>query len=232
MNDDEEQLISPTRADTSPGATVAATYEIPETRVRWWPYAFATVFLLLAAGVTAWFLGNLAATNDRLSDRVVQQNIAIAAKDQRIDHLTDTAQTLYDQLTKLGQQPEAPRPSNPVVGPTGATGAPGAQGIQGDQGEPGIPGAPGAPGATGAPGPAGAEGQPGPAGAQGDTGPAGPAGPQGPAGPAGPQGPQGVAGPTCPDGTTLTTVYVQTRTDPESPLTQAWTPASLCIVNQ
>lgn len=136
-------------------------------------------------------------------------------------------------------------------GVDGATGEPGKDGVDGLPGAPGKDGAPGLPGKDGVeglPGPAGKDGLdgapgkdgidgtpgvPGPVGPEGPQGVAGPPGPEGPIGPMGPQGPageMGPAGPTCPEGTTLTQIWVQTRTDPMMPPTSQWRQSVLCLV--
>jgi len=194
---------SPEVVETSPGALVAATYQKPEERKTFWPYAMMTIALLAVLGVTGWLLGSLQATNNDLSYRVTQQNQTIREKDARIDELTVQAQNLYDQLLALGEVPDEPRPY--AVGP---------------QGERGFPGLPGTPGKDGAPGKDGLDGQP------GQSGPQGPQGEQGPAGPAGPQGATGAtgpAGPACPENATpaIGYIYVYDETGTFATLTRA-----------
>lgn len=153
---------------------------------------------------------------------------------------------LYDEFThETGDKPKAPAPDEVAEkAPQDEQGPPGSSGPEGDRGAPGVSGKDGKPGPEGSTGPAGPPGATGDQGATGEPGPVGPAGPPGPmgssgpvgpagetgsAGPVGPQGPRGEAGPTCPEGTALTTIYVQTRTDPFLPTTQQWREASLCL---
>jgi len=157
------------------------------------------------------------------------------------------------RLQGQGEAPvDVPEPSAelvPVPGPKGERGEPGE-----DSTVPGPPGAAGedstVPGPRGpagesstVPGPRGANGTdgkdstvPGPPGPVGPVGPVGPMGPAGPAGldstvpgPIGPMGPAGPAGPVCPVGTAESTYWLQTRTDPLIPTTQAWRRAVLCV---
>lgn len=111
------------------------------------------------------------------------------------------------------------------TGPRGPEGEPGPRGERGPEGDRGPQGEQGAQGDTGATGPEGDAGPMGETGPRGETGATGARGPQGETGPAGPAGP---AGPTCPDGYAPRALYVQSRTDPMMPLTQAWRLATIC----
>jgi hypothetical protein len=123
----------------------------------------------------------------------------------------ENAESLYEQLLELGEDPEGEKPSN--VSPAPPTS------VQGETGDRGATGAPGrAPtdaeiaaavaaycadnacvGATGA---VGAQGLPGAIGPQGVQGPAGEQGPMGATGQTGP------AGPACPDGYSVSYVWL------------------------
>jgi hypothetical protein len=175
--------------DTSPGAIVAATYQTPQPKKHWWPYAIATIALLIAFTFAGWFTANLSWRNAHLNTELAAAQDRNDEQDQIILDLTRTGQALYDQLNALpGVTPEESRPVTPEQGPTGSTGATGPQGEPGsDSLIPGPTGPVGAPGASGAPGSPGEPGQS-VVGPQGDTGPQGPPGDVGPAGPTGPAG--------------------------------------------
>lgn len=138
-----------------------------------------------------------------------------ATQQAQIDALTASAadnhaaaQTLADQVLKLGGTPNVQPPAvTGAVGPQGAQGIPGQKGDKGDPGQPGKDGTNGqsppclstpaqCQGADGTDGQPGAAGQPGKDGAPGAKGDKGDTGAQGP------------PGPTCPDGYTLTPVIV------------------------
>ena len=170
--------------DASPGAIVAATYETPRVKTHVWPYAVATVALLIAFAVTGWFLSNLTIRNADLDQQLAEQIDRNEVQDQLILDLTKTGQELYDQLNALpGVTPEAPRPQTIV-------GEPGEPGATGEQGPPGPVGQTGAPGPTG---PQGLDGTNGTNGADGAS-VVGPQGPPGQTGAAGQDGATGAAG--------------------------------------
>lgn len=199
---------------------------------------------VLVMGVVAVLLAVVLYRLDSGATERDQQQREIAALQAAVDEANE-------RLEGTGEDPvEVPEPSAEVVpvpgpqgergergpaGPSGALGAPGedgadgAAGARGEAGEDGATGATGATGLSGSPGDTGAQGPPGPPGAKGDAGPAGATGATGAQGPPGPEGPPGPAGPTCPTGSTATSFWVQTRTDPFIPTTQAWRQATLCI---
>lgn len=182
------------------------------------------------------------------------QDLAARGRERQdtFNHLLQQYADLYEQAQQEGVRPDTDAPSTfptalpGVKGDTGANGPkgdPGPQGlpgVNGQKGDPGSTGPQGIPGETGASGAPGAPGAAGATGAKGDTGDQGPAGPpgaQGEPGPAGPQGPQGAAGAdgqagaTCPTGFTPTSTYVQTRSDPQNPLTQDWSLSTICVAS-
>ncbi|MDX5564117.1 collagen-like protein [Streptomyces sp. ID05-04B] len=129
---------------------------------------------------------------------------------QAVSTLATDVRQLRTQVTREGQTPVAPDPSEavedlparaevpvPIPGPKGDPGRPGKDGEPGAAGASGAPGAAGRDGAPGADGAPGVQGEPGPQGVQG------PAGEQGLRGEAGPRGEQGPPGPSCPTGYSL-----------------------------
>jgi hypothetical protein len=237
MNDDDpiEQI------ETSPGALIPAREPIPPKR-QYGLWATATIALVALLALGSLFVANLSARNDRLNSVVTEQRAEISALTDDLIASQENAQSLYDQLLALGEDPEGQNPDTlPLQGPRGEQGVPGSQGspgLPGDPGPPGFDGADGAPGepgqdgTTGAPGPEGPQGETGATGPQGATGPEGPAGPQGPAGaegPAGPPGPEGPAGPACPEGTTLSYVWLSISETQFGIFSRQ--PAAICRVN-
>lgn len=205
--------------------------------------AFVVVQVLVIAGLI-WALNQLQAGTDERDLQAVE----IAALEAGLDEANA-------RLAEQGEPPvpvpsSAPRPAPQIIlgepgppgprgeqgrtgppgeiGPRGPLGPRGPKGEAGTDGEPGAVGAAGSDGAAGIPGEQGPQGEPGPQGVHGEQGPAGPQGAKGDTGPQGPQGPPGAAGPTCPEGSTPQSYYVQTRTDPMMPLTQAWRLATIC----
>ena len=140
---------------------------------------------------------------------------------------------LYQEYTqRVGSEPSTPTPNE--VATEGPAGEAGLQGIPGPVGPVGPEGLSilGAPGIQGIPGES-ITGPPGPIGTPGTNGTDGTDGTDGNSvtGPPGAAGATGEPGPTCPTGTTLSTTYVQTRTDPANPTTEAWRQSSLCVTN-
>lgn len=221
--------------------THVRSVEAPATWPKVGMWVLAALAAVLIVGGGAW----MAYTIDDLRAEG-QERQAI------LEQLAADYAALYAEAEAEGVNPSAPDPGKVVPesvaarGEKGDRGAPGPVGPQGPRGEDGRDGDDGADGKTGPAGPSGAKGPAGAAGAKGDqgepgaTGPQGPAGPkgdpgepgprgpEGPQGPPGPEGPQGPAG-GCPSGTTLETFWVQSRTDPFNPASQAWRHATLCV---
>jgi hypothetical protein len=191
--------------EVGPGVLIPQTYETPAPSRQWVLYGLSAILLLALLAAGFWIVGIQQDANSRALARISDQNDQLQVKDEQIAELTETAQTLYDQLIAAGEDPDEPRPVTPVTGPPGPSGERGATGAAGVEGAEGPPGPPGADGAAGA---NGADGAPGANGADGAPGPAGPAGPQGETGATGATGPAGPAGPTCPEGTALQTGYL------------------------
>lgn len=174
-----------------------------------------------------------------LADRGAARNALIAEQQDTLEELVAQYGDLYEQAIEAGVDPDTPAPTALPTAVQGARGEVGEQGPAGLRGVDGLPGEdstvpgpqgePGAVGATGSAGAAGAQGEPGAIGPAGPAGPQGEPGPQGEAGAVGPEGPQGPAG-GCPEGSSLRTTYVQTRSEPIDPFTQAWTLATFCAV--
>jgi hypothetical protein len=196
---------------------------------RRWIIVHWTVVAVLAVG-----LGLVVAQVIQLRDDAAETEAALqraregsSARQEAIDELAVSTQTLREQLLELGEVPRVPDldilagprgepgprglrgPSGSagltVVGPPGPRGAPGADGESivgppGVDGETGAQGPSGEDGADGARGPAGEPGEAGGAGARGPTGEAGPQGERGPAGADGERGPAGEQGPPGPAG--------------------------------
>lgn len=206
--------------------------------------AFVLVQILVIAGLL-WGLNQLQSGTDA-RDR---QAVEIAALQAGLDEAND-------RLAEQGQQPvpvpsvgpgTAGQPPQVILGERGPAGVQGIQGRtgppgetgprgplgprggEGDPGSDGTAGADGKPGSDGAAGATGPQGEQGPAGVHGDQGATGPAGAKGETGDAGPQGATGPPGPACPDGYSPESRYIQTRTDPELPLTEVWQLATICI---
>lgn len=199
--DDAAQGGVPKDTGGLPG--VPGTYVVSEVKEEprknpWFFAATVTALVFLLVGLGTWFLLDLVGRNAQLNDRVSQQNQTISRLTDDLVASQENAQTLYDQLLALGQNPEGQNPETlPVVGPRGPAGDPGSQGPQGPAGTAGPAGPAGPQGEQGTPG---VQGDPGQTGSSGGTGPAGPAGPQGEPGATGAAGPAGPAGPVCPEG--------------------------------
>jgi hypothetical protein len=214
---------------------------------------FLVVLVILSLGVNLFFTWDaIARANHAEREKATlaeQVQAACAEREVLVDEqdICDFADDVADRSPGLVVGPQGvqgpPGPEGPR-GPQGVAGLPGTPGLQGPagqqgnqgaQGIPGLPGLTGLQGPVGLPGTDGAQGPAGPAGPQGPAGPAGPAGqpgPQGEPGPAGPQGPAGPAGapgPACPEGFEPQSIWVQTRTDPFMPVTQAWRQTTMCF---
>lgn len=213
---------------TGPGVLVPQTYETPPAQSRQWVlFAMVGMFLVILLGLGAWFVGTLQSENARKTERITEQNHTITDLTNELVDSQEVAQSLYDQLLALGEEPVVSE--RPVVGERGPQGP---TGPEGDQGEAGTPGPQGPQGPEGPVGSQGVSGSPGATGSQGDTGPQGPAGPTGPQGPQGEQGiqgPVGPAGPACPEGTTLSYVWLSIADTQFGVFSQQ--PAAICRVN-
>lgn len=182
-----------------------------------------TVLSLALAGLASFTIWNLAARNQSLNDRVVEQAHEISSLTDDLVASQENAQRLYDQLLALpGVEPEGENPTSVTPSTPGAPGKDGAPGRAPTAGEvrAGVLSV-----CTDFTvlclGPTGATGKDGAAGQPGDS-ITGPAGPQGPAGESitGPTGPAGADGQSAfpfvftftLDGTTFTCT-VTTSTD-------------------
>lgn len=164
----------------------------------------AVVFLLAVAGVLAYTLHALAASNHQLAREQHAQSTVISRLSTGLD--TTRRQLQQHHLTPSAPPPQSivsqvPGVPTPIPGPPGPPGAPGkaAPTLTPSPGPAGPTGPAGRPGpASTIPGPSGAPGSPGPASTV-----AGPAGPTGPPGRDGKDGSPGPAGPP-PSGWTFT----------------------------
>lgn len=210
--------------------------------------AVTATIILVAIGVVVFTIATMASSIERnrqmyddlherytqLYEEAVESGVApdAPAPEEVPDPEPAPVETLVGPKGERG--PQGLPGKDGATGPQGLVGEPGIDGLNGLNGEPGAAGAgglrgeAGSAGADGAPGPAGPAGPKGDAGATGAQGPAGPAGPTGPPGPEGQPGPAGEPGPTCPDGYATSYLWVQTRTDPFLPTTQAWKQATIC----
>lgn len=164
----------------------------------------AVVFLLAVAGVLAYTLHALAASNHQLAREQHAQSTVISRLSTGLD--TTRRQLQQHHLTPSAPPPQSivtqvPGVPTPIPGPPGPPGkaAPTITPSPGPAGPPGPAGRPGP--ASTIPGPSGAPGGPGPASTV--AGPAGPTGPPGKDGKDGAPGPAGPAGPP-PSGWTWT----------------------------
>lgn len=171
-------------ATVSPGTLVIPPEPEPERR-QWFLIVCVVVFALTLGGFAAWVIATQQAEIQQKTARIAQQNETISGLTDDLIASQDNAQSLYDQILSLGQNPNGEDPKVGPAGPSGDrgdTGPRGSQGVAGTPGAQGVPGETGPQGETGATGSQGVQGVPGPPGPQGEPGVAGPAGPQGAAG--------------------------------------------------
>ena len=178
-------------------------FKIRKPRLSTMVELLAAVVLLAVAGLVAFTLQKVDASNHRLAREQQAQATVISRLSTGLDTTRHQLQAHHVTPSAPPAQAivrEVPGVATPVPGPPGPQGVPG-QAAPTITPSPGPSGAPGKPGpASTIPGPAGSPGAPG----QNATGAPGPAGP---AGAAGPQGPKGDTGATGPEPVSITWTY-------------------------